>query len=133
MKKDNKKEKAFRKRPWLWLCLVVVLYGLWELLGNLTARILYLFLKAPVLTAGQAASIGIIGGADGPTAIFITTPGWVHWIVPLVFLFAGGRASCICGNRIKNERKAKNDLRLLYILFKDCTFEEYYVLGEKLI
>lgn len=106
MKKDNKKEKAFRKRPWLWLCLVV-LYGLWELLGNLTARILYLFLKAPVLTAGQAASIGIIGGADGPTAIFITTPGWVHWIVPLVFLTVGLAGFLYLNKQNKKSKKGE--------------------------
>lgn len=36
----------------------------------------------------QAASIGIIGGADGPTAIFVTsTPSWVNWY-GLIFLAA---------------------------------------------
>lgn len=89
MEKQSKKKKSLQKRPWLWLCLVAALYGLWELLGILRAWVLYLFLKGPVSIAGQAASIGIIGGADGPTAIFVTTPGWTHWIVPLVFLSAG--------------------------------------------
>lgn len=89
MENQNKKKKSLRKHPWLWLCLVAALYGLWELLGNLTAKLLCLFLKDPVLTAGQASSIGIVGGADGPTAIFITTPGCAHWIVPLVILSTG--------------------------------------------
>ena len=74
MVNQNKKKKSLRKHPWLWLCLVAALYGLWELLGNLTAKHLYLFLKDPVLTAGQASSIGIIGGADGPTSVIVGVP-----------------------------------------------------------
>ena len=31
-------------------------------------------------------SIGIIGGADGPTAIFVTGGGFVGWIFPLVLI-----------------------------------------------
>ena len=42
------------------------------------------------LSAGQG-SVGIIGGADGPTAIFIT--GSLGGIVSTVLLIAG----CICG------------------------------------
>lgn len=104
MEHQNKKKKSLRKHPWLWLCLVAALYGLWELLGNLTAKLLCLFLKDPVLTAGQASSIGIIGGADGPTAIFITTPGWAHWIVPLVIL-STGLASFLYLRKQNKERK----------------------------
>ena len=43
----------------------------------------------PAMLALSAPSIGIIGGADGPTAVFITTPGWTHWIVPVVLLLVG--------------------------------------------
>ena len=85
----EKKKTIEKKRLWRILCLLAALYGLWELAGNLAARLLYLFRKDPYLTAGEAASIGIIGGADGPTAVFITTPGWTHWIVPVVLLLVG--------------------------------------------
>lgn len=37
----------------------------------------------------QAASVGIIGGADGPTAIFVTAPGWYSYIIPVLVLAAG--------------------------------------------
>lgn len=29
----------------------------------------------------EASSIGIIGGADGPTAIFVSGPGWIFWVL----------------------------------------------------
>lgn len=40
-------------------------------------------------TQYMAASIGIIGGADGPTAIFITGHPWLSYILPVVLLVAG--------------------------------------------
>lgn len=89
MGRQNKRKSIGIKNLCRLLCLLTALYGLWELLGNLVAWAVYLFLKDPVFTAGEAASIGIIGGADGPTAVFITTPGWVHWIVPVLFLTVG--------------------------------------------
>ena len=48
------------------------------------------FVSAPCLVAcgKEAASIGIIGGADGPTAVFITSdPNWLH-IYGLIGLIA---------------------------------------------
>ncbi len=37
----------------------------------------------------QAASIGIIGGADGPTVIFLTGPGW-ETVQSVILLLAAG-------------------------------------------
>ncbi len=34
------------------------------------------------------ASVGIIGGADGPTAVFITTGDWTSWIIPILAVLA---------------------------------------------
>lgn len=36
------------------------------------------------LLDAQAASIGIIGGADGPTAIFIAG-GFPSWLIPAIY------------------------------------------------
>ena len=36
----------------------------------------------------HSCSIGIIGGADGPTAIFVTGPGPVPWILAAAVLTA---------------------------------------------
>ena len=40
------------------------------------------------MTPEQAASVGIIGGADGPTAIFVTTPAWTRpaWMAALLII-----------------------------------------------
>ena len=36
--------------------------------------------------AQESAAIGIIGGADGPTKIFVATGGAGWWILPLVIV-----------------------------------------------
>lgn len=81
-------EKGKKAGKWLLVCLFAacVLYGGLELLGGVIALILYLGSGA---TAGEAVSVGIIGGADGPTAIFVTTPGWMHYINPVLLLVIG--------------------------------------------
>ena len=61
-------EYTYRKSPWRWLCLALAVFsGLCLAYKGLTGLLLVLFNKA------YNASIGIIGGADGPTAIFVTT------------------------------------------------------------
>jgi len=89
MTDKEKKECTGKKSPWRFVFLAAALYGLWKLLSKVAARVMYLFLKDPFLLSYEAASIGIIGGADGPTAIFVTSPGWVHWLVPFLFLAVG--------------------------------------------
>lgn len=67
----------------------VVLGGL-ELLGNVAALALTAWLKNRAMAEAAAASVGIIGGADGPTAVFVTTsPGYAQWLLP-IFLTAAG-------------------------------------------
>ena len=59
---------TYRKSPWRWVCLALAVFsGLCLTYRGLTGLLLMLFNKA------YNASIGIIGGADGPTAIFVTT------------------------------------------------------------
>lgn len=61
-------EYTYRKSPWRWLCLALAIFsGLCLAHKGLVGLLLVLFNKA------YNASIGIIGGADGPTAIFVTT------------------------------------------------------------
>ncbi len=87
---EQMKEYAYRKSPWRFLFIPLALYGAAELLLGLTARlwILGLSLFEPMLQTGTA-TVGIIGGADGPTAIFVTTPGWLHSISPVLYLMIG--------------------------------------------
>ena len=37
----------------------------------------------------KALTIGIIGGADGPTAIFVTSPDWTKSVMAAILLAAG--------------------------------------------
>ena len=85
---EQMKEFTYRKSPWRFLFAACAAYGAAELLGSLAAWLIALYLRHSVL-ASNAASIGIIGGADGPTAVFVTTPGWMHYINPCIFLIVG--------------------------------------------
>ena len=41
-----------------------------------------------LLPGEQSTDVGIIGGADGPTAIFVTTPAWTRpaWMAALLIV-----------------------------------------------
>lgn len=66
-------------------------YGSVKLLGGLWVNLIYLGVRLwdRFSTDTMAVSIGIIGGADGPTAIFVTAPPWVQYAVPAVMLLVG--------------------------------------------
>lgn len=65
---EQMKEYAYRKSPWRYLFLTLaVVCGLF-LLGELLSMALVWY-----MTGSEAASLGVIGGADGPTAVFVTT------------------------------------------------------------
>ena len=82
--------KDKKKNPWRFLFLALILLGAWEILGNLAAWALYMTM-GQALTGSEAATVGIIGGADGPTAVFVTyaKPGWVRILLPVLLLAAG--------------------------------------------
>lgn len=62
-------EYTYKKSPWRWGCLVLaIISGFCLAYRGLPGLLLMLFNKA-----NNASSVGIIGGADGPTAIFVTT------------------------------------------------------------
>lgn len=65
---EQMKAYTYRKSPWRWVCLALAaLCVLCLAYRGLPGLLLMLFNKA------NNASVGIIGGADGPTAVFITT------------------------------------------------------------
>lgn len=87
---EQMKEFAYRKSPWRIVFLAAALYGGTELLGGLIPNMLYLLMRLKAYFApGEDTSIGIIGGADGPTAIFVTTPVWTSYVVPIVLVVVG--------------------------------------------
>ncbi len=67
---EQMKEFTYRKSPWRFLFGALAVYGVAELLGQLFGKVLFA-VSFPQLN--QSSSVGIIGGADGPTAIFVTT------------------------------------------------------------
>lgn len=84
---EQMKEFTYVKSPWRWGCLVVAIICALSLVWK---GIIGLFVYT--LTRNDAASIGIIGGADGPTAIFVATnPAPIGYtiIVPLIILILG--------------------------------------------
>ena len=94
---EQMKEFAYRKSPWRFLFAAAAAYGAAELLGVLWANLIYLWyclqansqVMGVGITATHSASIGVIGGADGPTAVFVTTPDWMHYILPVLALTVG--------------------------------------------
>ena len=61
-------EYTYTKNPWRWACLaLVIVCCAYLIFWGMTNLLLYLFNQS------LNHDIGIIGGADGPTAIFITT------------------------------------------------------------
>ena len=77
-----RKEENCRRSPWRFVCLAAaVVSGGWLVFYG---AVQLLALRA---LEGEAVSIGIIGGADGPTQIFVTTAPPDLWslVLPLVF------------------------------------------------
>ena len=94
---EQMKEYAYRKSPWRFgfLALAVlsggwlVLYSFMKTFGFLLDTLKLTFYLNP------AASIGIIGGADGPTAVFVTTsvmqsPGFDWEVAAMVVILIVG-------------------------------------------
>ena len=90
--KENKEQT--KKNPWRFAFLACTIYGAVKLLGGLWVNIVYwfsvLFMEIrSEFVPNEAYSVGIIGGADGPTAIFVTAPVWVSYLIPTAALIVG--------------------------------------------
>ena len=64
---EQMKEFAYVRSPWRWACLALAAVSA---LAFLYKGVLNLLVAA--ITYAERQSVGIIGGADGPTAIFVT-------------------------------------------------------------
>lgn len=52
----------------------------------------------------ESVSLGVIGGADGPTAVFVSAaPFW--WVTPLILAVLLVGAAVILGKWMKNRKK----------------------------
>lgn len=72
---EQMKDYTFIKSPWRWVCLAVIVgCVLYLVFGGMIGLLTYL------LNASISGNVGIIGGADGPTAIFVTaSPDYVWY------------------------------------------------------
>lgn len=79
-----------KKKIWRLLCLVLIVWGAVKIFPGIFANIMFLWfnLKAN-FSPNDAYSVGIIGGSDGPTAIFLTAPAWVHYLIPVLAIVVG--------------------------------------------
>lgn len=69
-------------------CLALAVAGGLELLGNVAAWVAGKFFALSV-ARGDFAAVGVIGGADGPTAVFVTGPALEGWLIPLAMVAVG--------------------------------------------
>ena len=89
---EQMKEFTYRKSPWRFVFAACAAYGAAELLDKLIGYVLLcLYQIGSFSIGGQQASIGIIGGADGPTAVFVTgsAPAWYHFVIPMLLTGVG--------------------------------------------
>ena len=99
---EQMREYTYHKSPWRFLFLIPLVIGAYDLISTVISYILFLSLADPFFATGEAASIGIIGGADGPTAVFITSLDWVPTAAALCLLGIG-----ILGYRMLSRCKRK--------------------------
>lgn len=97
---EQMKEYAYRKSPWRFVFLALAgVSGGWLVLNRLLARLI-----GVINYPAENASVGIIGGADGPTAVFVTTKSgfdWDNFLMLLLLLI--GVTGFLCLRRCKRK------------------------------
>ena len=89
---EQMQEFAYRKSPWRFAFAVVGIYFGIKLLGIVYVLIFAAAMAIYANMPNMACSVGVIGGADGPTAIFVTTS--TNW---LTFLLEVGLTAVVVG------------------------------------
>ena len=87
---EQMKEYAYTKSKWRWAALAgAVIAGMMLLFKGLAGLLVWLL----NISVNESNSLGIIGGADGPTAIFVTAAprgyAWLLWALVLVMCGIG--------------------------------------------
>ncbi|MGN0978231.1 MAG: DUF1700 domain-containing protein [Faecousia sp.] len=101
---EQMKEYAYRKSPWRFVFLAMAaVSGGWLVLSRLVMWLCGAIIGA-VYYPTEGASVGIIGGADGPTAVFVTAKSSFDWDVFLMLLLLViGVTSFLCLRRCKRK------------------------------
>lgn len=83
---EQMKDYTYRKSPWRFLFLgIAAIGGVRLLYDGVVSLIGHVVLRRELVQSWGAATIG---GADGPTAIFVTTPAWTRpaWMAALLII-----------------------------------------------
>ena len=76
---EQMKEYAYTKSKWRWAALATAVIAAVMLIFEGVTGLLLWLLNASI---NEKNSLGVIGGADGPTAVFVTTsPGDFNWLL----------------------------------------------------
>ena len=90
---EQMKEFAYRKSPWRFVFAACAAYGAAELLDKLWGKLFSWYMQRFYygFAGNEAESIGIIGGADGPTVVFVTTAldSVYYWWIPILLIGVG--------------------------------------------
>lgn len=99
---EQMKEFAYRKSPWRFLFLGLAVVAAAQILYDGIIAVVGRYILYRASADFSAATVGIIGGADGPTAVFVTTPSWMVSVVTAALLVVG-----IAGYLLLRHCKAK--------------------------
>ena len=87
---NKRRNHASRRSPWRFLFLAIALCGILQLLFLIGIYIVpFLMPVQHNPLSSNSISLGIIGGADGPTAVLVTSPGWANFLIPLILTIVG--------------------------------------------
>ena len=80
-----------KKGPWRFAFWLLSVYAAWRLLWSAAGWLIAHVIGGISFEVTKAATIGVIGGADGPTAVFVTASPGSGWELLLWgFLLAAG-------------------------------------------
>lgn len=85
MKAKETQKKKLWSRIMRWLCVVMIVCSVLGFLGDFAAWMVFKT-GGFSFSVPPAATIGIIGGADGPTSIFVTSSAAPVWKAALNFI-----------------------------------------------
>ena len=90
---EQMQEYTYRKSPWRFVFAACAAYGAAELLDKLWGKLFSWYMQRFYygFAGNEAESIGIIGGADGPTVVFVTTAvdSVFYWWIPILLIGVG--------------------------------------------
>ena len=81
---------ARKKSPLRFVFGGCAVFALYRILPGIWVNIMYLLFRTKAnISSSKAVSVGIIGGADGPTVVFVTMPVWPVYLFYILLLAVG--------------------------------------------